>query len=69
MKKTKDGSKQERYRDMCWECGMKLYRNVHELNGITVCLGTCPECGKEGGIVPASDWQYREGNIDIMNWD
>jgi len=55
-----------KYKDLCFDCGSKRYpeKRKDALNGIGVSLGVCPECGKEGGIIPARDWSYRAGEFE-----
>ncbi len=58
----------KKYRPMCWWCGKKHYKLKTKLDGITISIGKCPECGEKRGIIPAVDWEYGETqNPDL--WD
>jgi len=55
------------YTHCCNECGSKKYKVIREAGAITICIGQCPICKKIKPIIPASDWQFMEG--DNSTWD
>lgn len=63
----KQTNKEEEFVSCCNECGKKRYKIIRDAGAITICMGECPICKKEKGIVPASDWQFMCGSDGA--WD
>jgi len=54
----------------CGGCGLKIFpkSDPKKMTGITVTMGTCPECNRKGMIlIPIRDFQYASG--DDSKWD
>jgi hypothetical protein len=54
---------------MCSKCGDKFFpKQYRKLYGITVIMGTCPECRTDNvTLIPIVDFEYASG--DDSKWD
>ena len=46
------------YKNMCNDCGTRLYEVKREHKGLTSSYENCPLCSKFKLIIPAIDWEW-----------
>ena len=60
-------SKTKEFWRLCSDCGRELYPNAKIEGEITMGMGTCPRCGRNGvALIPIRD--YKTGNRGA-GWD